>query len=116
MRLIIYNLVIFKKDVFIMGKHYDQEYKQYVSKLIVDEGRVAREVSYELDIPYGTLCRWVQHYKKQKKAGDGSLAEKYITPSEHEKALGVRDKEIRKLKEENEILKKAMHIFTQEKK
>lgn len=47
-----------------MGKHYDQEYKNYVSKLVVEEGRIGREVSYELEIPYGTLCRWIQNIKR----------------------------------------------------
>lgn len=94
-----------------MGKHYDQEYKDYVSKLIVEESRVMREVAYELDIPYGTLRRWVKNYRNRLEEGDSK--EKYITPSEHEKTLKQKEKEITKLKEENEILKKAMHIFTQ---
>lgn len=93
-----------------MGKHHDQEYKDYVSKLVVEEGRVQREVAYELQIPTGTLSRWVKNYKKKTQAGKPT--EKYVTPTEHDKALSQRDKEIQKLKEENEILKKAMHIFT----
>ena len=93
-----------------MGKHHDQEYKEYVSKLIVEEGRKAREVAYELEIPYGTVSKWVANYKRKTQAGKST--DKYITPSEHEKVLSQKDKEIQKLKEENEILKKAMHIFT----
>lgn len=93
-----------------MGKHHNQEYKEYVSKLIVEEGRKVREVAYELEIPYGTLSRWVADYKQKKRSGKST--DKYITPSEHEKVLSQKDKEIQKLKEENEILKKAMHIFT----
>ncbi|RST60184.1 transposase [Siminovitchia terrae] len=93
-----------------MGKHHNQEYRDYVSKLVVEEGRVMREVAYELEIPYGTLHRWVSNYKQKTK--EKKSPEKYITPSEHEKALKQRDKEIQKLMEENEILKKAMHIFT----
>lgn len=50
-----------------MGKHYDQEYKDYVSKLVVEEGREATEVANELEIPNKTLCRWVAAYKKSKK-------------------------------------------------
>jgi transposase len=38
-----------------MGKHRNQEYKDYVSKLIVEEGRVAREVAYELELPYSFM-------------------------------------------------------------
>lgn len=103
-----------EKDVSIMGKHYDYEYKQYVAKLVVEEGRKGTEISYELDIPYGTLCRWVQNYKKEHKVS--SASHKHVTPSEHEKALKQQENEIKKLKEENEILKKAMHIFTKNQK
>jgi transposase len=52
----------------------------------------------------------VANYKQ--KTQSGKPTEKYITPSQHEKVLSQKDKEIQKLKEENEILKKAMHIFT----
>ena len=47
-----------------MGKHHSQEYKEYVSKLIVEEGRKAREVAYELEIPYKTLISWVKVYRE----------------------------------------------------
>jgi transposase len=93
-----------------MGKHHDQQYRDYVSKLVVEEGRKTSEVAYELEIPYGTVTRWVANYKNKTQAGKPT--EKYITPTEHEKVLSQKDKEIQKLKEENEILKKAMHIFT----
>lgn len=93
-------------------KHHTQEYKDYAAKLVVEEGRIGRDIAYELEIPYGTLARWISNYKKKTQQGDG---EKYVTPSEHEKALKQREKEIKKLREENEILKKAMHIFTQNK-
>lgn len=35
-----------------MGKYRDQEYKEYVAKLIVEKGRVAKEIAYELELPY----------------------------------------------------------------
>lgn len=93
-----------------MGKHHDYEYKEYVAKLVVEEGRVAREVAYELEIPTTTIHRWVQNYKGKVKAA--KEPSEYVTPSELEKLKKAHQKEIEKLKEENEILKKAMHIFT----
>lgn len=93
-----------------MGKHHDQEYKNYVAKLVVEEGRVIRELAYELEIPYGTLSRWVSAYKKNKQAG--KVPEKLITPSELEKLKRQHEKDMDGLREENQILKKAMHIFT----
>ncbi|QKE73674.1 hypothetical protein HPK19_13040 [Arthrobacter citreus] len=53
-----------------MGKHYNQEYIDYVSKLIVEEGRKATEVSYELELPYSSVCKWVKSYKRKLNPSD----------------------------------------------
>jgi transposase len=93
-----------------MGNHHTQEYKEYVSKLIVEEGRKASELAYELEISPKTISRWVVAYRTKINAGKNS--ENYITPTELEKLKKQHEKEMQQLKEENEILKKAMHIFT----
>jgi transposase len=93
-----------------MGKHYTQEYKEYVSKLVVEDGRKATDLSRELEISYKTLSRWVAVYKEQLNANQ--TPQNYITPKELEKLKKQHEKELERLKEENEILKKAMHIFT----
>ncbi|SOC35617.1 transposase [Ureibacillus acetophenoni] len=93
-----------------MAKHYDQEFKDYVSKLVVEEGRKASEVSYELELSPKTVSRWVKEYRAIKNGGKSEEA--YITPSDLEKLKKQHEKELEQLKEENEILKKAMHIFT----
>lgn len=91
-----------------MGKHRDPEYKDYVAKLVVEEGRVARQVAYELEIPYSTVSGWVSAYKEKHNVGK----EKYLTPKEVDSLQKQHAKELQQLKEENEILKKAMRIFT----
>jgi transposase len=93
-----------------VGKHYSQEYKEYVSKLIVEEGRKATEVAYELEISAKSISRWVAAYRT--KLNVGKTVENYITPTELEKLKKQHEKELEQLREENEILKKAMHIFT----
>lgn len=93
-----------------MGKHHTQEYKDYVAKLIVEEGRKATEVAYELELSYKTISRWAASYRQ--KINQSHSGERYITPSELEKLQKKHEKEMQQLKEENEILKKAMHIFT----
>ncbi|MBP2241485.1 transposase [Cytobacillus eiseniae] len=93
-----------------MGKHFSLEYKEYVSKLVVEEGRKASDVAYELEISYKTICRWVKIYKDRLIANQSGVVS--ISPSELEKLKKQHEKEIQQLKEENEILKKAMHIFT----
>jgi len=96
--------------VFILGKHYDQEYKDTVAKLIVVEGRKASEVSYEMELSPKTVSRWVKDYRT-KIHGDKPNAT-LVTSTELEKLKKQHEKELEQLREENEILKKAMHIFT----
>ncbi|WP_277631498.1 transposase [Atopococcus tabaci] len=103
-----------------MGKRYDVEYKEYVCRLVVEEKRKMSVVSRELDIPYDTLVRWVRIYKKNDqwrkihRKNEPPVKEKpsYRTPSDYEKEPKQREKDIARLQEENDILKKAMHVFT----
>lgn len=94
-----------------MGKkHRPAEYKEYVSKLVVEEGRKIMDLSYELEIPHSTLSRWVASYRE--KLNSENDDHKLITPKELKKLQQDYEKKIKSLEEENEILKKAMHIFT----
>jgi transposase len=95
-----------------MGKHRDSQFKEYVSKLIVEDHRMVTEVAHELEISSSTIKGWVSDYRKKKKKG--SNQETYLTPSEVETLQKQHEKELNKLREENEILKKAMHIFTKD--
>lgn len=88
---------------------YDREYREYVAKLVVEDGRVAREVAYELELARSTVNRWVGDYREKLK----QKQQPYRTQKEMERLQKEQLKEIARLKEENEILKKAMHIFTQ---
>lgn len=94
-----------------MGRSYTPEYKAYVVKLVLEEGRRVTEVSRDLEIPYGTLNKWVDHERK-KRAGFFAEEDVPLTPSEYKKKLAAIEKELHNTREENDILKKAMHIFT----
>lgn len=92
-----------------MGNHHTPEYKDYVAKLIVEENRVAKQLCRELDLSVGTVAGWVKKYRDRKKL---SATPELVTPAELEQRETAYEKRIRQLEEENEILKKAMHIFT----
>lgn len=97
-------------------KTYSVEFKEYVSKMIVLDGHKATSVSEQLDVPYGTLKRWVQDYKKRQNEAMKDKQAKLLTATEY-KELYEKERRVRlEIEEENEILKKAMHIFTQETK
>ncbi|MFK3936185.1 transposase [Alkalihalobacillus sp. NPDC078783] len=96
-----------------MTKKYSLDYREYVAKLIIEEGKKASDMAYELEVHVSSIHRWVHDYKKkQEKPNSGD----YLTPSEVEKLKKHHEKEMLSLREENEILKKAMHIFTQKPK
>lgn len=105
------------KDVFNMAKHLDQEYKDYLCRLVVEEKRKVSELARELSMSPGSLYKWTRAYRKRQEAppiqqqADTPRAV-YKTPSDYEKELKEREKQIAKLEEQNAILKKAMHVFT----
>lgn len=93
-----------------MSKKYDKEFKKQTVQMIKEEQRPVAQVSRELGISDNTLYRWVAEYKqsgKQAFPGRGKLK-----PVDQE----ARDyqKQIQDLREENEILKKAMHYFAKD--
>lgn len=102
-----------------MPKTYDLEYKEYVCRMVVEEGRKISELTRELNVSRTTLDKWVKEYKEdngwvekhehQKKEQEKTV---YKTPSDYEKELKQKNKENEQLSEENKILKKAMHVFT----
>ncbi|MDW0118831.1 transposase [Sporosarcina thermotolerans] len=95
--------------MYILGKHQTQEFKEYICRLVVEEGRKVTQLSYETNVPIGTIRRWVGDYRN--KLAAGKVEEGIATPSDLEKKLRTVEKELEDLREENEILKKAMHVF-----
>src|SRR5699024_11229018 len=73
-------------------------------------------ISIKLNIPYGTLRRWVGNYRKKEQEAVKEGQRQLLTATEYKALYEKERKEKLDLEEENEILKKAMHIFTQEEK
>jgi len=90
-------------------RSYDHEFKQYAVKLVMDENKPMAEVARELDVPYGTLNKWVLQRRKEEKLKAEEL--EYVTPSEHRKREKELLDKIKDLEEENAIIKKAARIF-----
>ncbi|MBU8905285.1 transposase [Desertibacillus haloalkaliphilus] len=92
-----------------MPRTYDEEFKEYVAKLVVDERNKASNVAREMDLSPKTISRWIKNYREKKKANQEETG--YITPSEFRQREKELMDQINELKEENEIIKKAAHIF-----
>lgn len=108
------------KGVSKMAKGYDLEYKEYVSRMVVEEGRKKAELARELGISPNSVRRWVRDYKDkigwvekhvQKKKDQETPV--YKTPADYEKEIRDIQKKNEQLERENRILKKAMHVFTE---
>ena len=83
------------------GKRYDQEYKNMIVELF-KSGMSLAELSSEYSIAKSTINGWVKDVKEIK------IDENEVMALKEVKAL---KKEMARIKEENEILKKAMAIF-----
>ncbi|NFA44623.1 hypothetical protein EXM65_19255 [Clostridium botulinum] len=83
------------------GRRYDQEYKDMIVDLF-KSGMSLAELSGEYGIAKSTINGWVKDVKEVK------IDENEVMTLKEVKAL---KKEMAKIKEENEILKKAMAIF-----
>ncbi len=83
------------------GRRYDQEYRDMIVELF-KSGMSLAELSSEYGIAKSTINGWIKDVKEIK------IDENEVMTLKEVKALR---KEMAKIKEENEILKKAMAIF-----
>ena len=83
------------------GRRYDQEYKDMIVELF-KSGMSLAELSSEYGIAKSTINGWVKDVKEIK------VDENEVMTLKEFKQL---KKEMARIKEENEILKKAMAIF-----
>jgi transposase len=91
-----------------MGNHYDLEYKIQIAQMVIEDGKKTTHLAKDLDIPVGTIRNWVQAYKEKKANGFVGSGN---TPPEQKPYQDLK-KENTELKQELDILKKALHIFT----
>lgn len=93
-------------------KKYDRDFKIQTVELVISKEKTVAQLSRELEISENTLYRWVSEYKEDPKnafRGKGQL-------KPEDKSTLELQKQIRDLEEENNILKKAMHIFAKDRK
>ena len=90
-----------------MRKQYDSAYKLEVCKQVVNGCATVPEISRETDISENTLYNWLKRYRENSETpfvGSGKIL------PENEELVKLR-KEVRNLREENEILKNAAAYF-----
>lgn len=95
-----------------VNKQYSIEFKLEAVKRIDRTGEPVTKVAEELGVKPTTMQGWVKKYKQSPNTpfpGSGNL-------SPEDEKLKKLEKEIRELREENEILKKAAAYFAKNQK
>lgn len=95
-----------------MGQVYDAAYKSEVCNRVVAGGESTAAIARELGISENTLYSWVSKYRKRD--GAAFVGSGHIMPEDVQ--LKRLQREIRELREENEILKKAAAYFARNQK
>jgi len=91
-------------------RKYDSEFKRDTVKLILDGGQTVSEVSKSLGIPRNTVKYWLWLYRKDQNncfPGKGNLK------PEDEEVRRIK-KELTDIKQERDILKKALAVFSRD--
>lgn len=89
-------------------RKFTDEFKAGVVRLVLDEGKTAGAVARELDLTESAVRAWVAQAQADRTRGKTGL-----TTAEREELARLR-KEVRELKLERDVLKKAAAFFAKE--
>ncbi len=85
------------------GKHYDEDFKKMIVELYNVQKKSANEIVREYGISNSALYKWLEEYSPIK-SDDGTIT--------NNKEIKKLKKELAQTREELEILKKAIAIFS----
>ena len=83
------------------GQRYDESFKKMIVELVESKQKTVTEIHREYGVTQVTIYKWLKTYSAKIEQDE---------PLTKEEALKMK-KEMLKLQEENQILKKAMAIF-----
>ena len=92
-------------------KMYSREFKLEALQLVESSGKSAAQIARDLGIPEGSLYRWRNEFSAR---GDHAFPGQGNLPADQEELRKLR-REIEILRQERDILKKAIAIFTRTK-
>lgn len=93
-------------------KRYSKEFKDEAVGLILRDGRSAKEVALELGLHPSMVARWKREHLEQMNQDAPSLKGR-LKPSDIEAENQKLRRELQKVREQRDILKKAVGIFSQ---
>lgn len=89
-------------------RSFTDEFKAGAVRLVLDEGKTAAQVARDLDLTESALGGWVSQARADRTNGKTGL-----TTAEREELAQLR-KEVRSLRMERDLLKKAAAFFAKE--
>jgi len=91
---------------------YDKEFKLNAVKLYLESSQSYKKISSDLGIPCPTLASWVERYKNDGENGFPGKGNLHLSDAE----MAALRKELAIVREERDILKKALGIFSSPRK
>ena len=92
-------------------KIYPKEFKLEAIRLMEESDRPASEIAMQLGIRRNQLYKWKEQMAKK---GDVPSSQRGRSRKDDQSELATLKQEVKRLKEENEILKKAAVFFAKE--
>jgi transposase len=86
-------------------RSFSEEFKEQTVRLVLEEGKPIARVARDLDLTASALTEWVKRARADRTRGKTGL-----TTAEREELAKLK-KEVRELKQERDILKKAAAFF-----
>jgi transposase len=90
-------------------RQFTDEFKAGAARLVIDEGKSLSKVSEDLDLTPSSLGKWVEQAR-----ADGGRSKRGTLSSAEKEELARLRKEVRVLRIERSILKKAAAFFAKE--
>lgn len=92
-----------EKEVFMSNKRYPEEFKQEAVRQVTDRGYSVAEVAGRLGVTTHSLYSWIKRY--------GPNAEQHRVEADDQAEIRRLQKELKRVTEERDILKKAAAYF-----
>ena len=89
-------------------RQFTDEFKAGAVRLVLDEGKTVAEVARDLDLTPSALGGWVKQARANRDGGKSGLT------TEERSELAALRKQVRQLRIERDILKKAAAFFAKE--
>ena len=94
-----------------MAKHYTREFKEEICKLVINDGIKPMIVAQQFGVNHVMVYRWVNEY--QTYGDDAFVGKGHLKPEDAKLKKIMQENE--RLRQENEILKKAAAYFAKQK-